>query len=169
MYYFTDSLNRLFYTYSIPVSLTYSRGYSLFGVILLCARIYIHWMVLVKAGEKGWKSLIPFYSNYVEYQLYWDSKYFWISLFLPLVIMISTIVCYNYSIIWLLFVVFVLFILFLICPIILEFKKAKSFNQSAAFGVGLLLLNLVFNAIICFDSSCVYTKATDANQSSEEI
>ena len=46
-------------------------GTLLSGVILTYC---IRWFVFVKAGEKGWKALIPFYSDYVQYKIVWDGR-----------------------------------------------------------------------------------------------
>ena len=33
-----------------------------------------------KAGEKGWKSIIPFLNDYTRFKLYWNPKMYWIYL-----------------------------------------------------------------------------------------
>lgn len=38
------------------------------------------WLQFKKAGEAGWKSIIPIYSDYVEFKLYWKTNYFWIGI-----------------------------------------------------------------------------------------
>ena len=46
-------------------------------VLLIIAR----WRVFTKAGEKGWKSLIPIYSDYVEWRIAWKKiGLFWLAL-----------------------------------------------------------------------------------------
>jgi sterol desaturase/sphingolipid hydroxylase (fatty acid hydroxylase superfamily) len=39
-----------------------------------------YWKVFTKAGEKGWKSLIPFYNVYIQFKFSWGVKYFWITI-----------------------------------------------------------------------------------------
>lgn len=39
--------------------------------------IIASWKLLVKSGEKGWKTLIPFYRDYVMYKQFYDRKLFW--------------------------------------------------------------------------------------------
>ncbi|MCD8169035.1 MAG: DUF5684 domain-containing protein, partial [Clostridiales bacterium] len=34
---------------------------------------------MAKAGEAGWKSLIPFYNSYILYKLTWNTMMFWIA------------------------------------------------------------------------------------------
>lgn len=47
-----------------------------FWVLLVVAR----WKMFTKAGEAGWKSIIPVYADYIGFKLWWDTKNFWIFL-----------------------------------------------------------------------------------------
>lgn len=38
------------------------------------------WKIFTKAGEAGWKSLIPFYNGYIISKICWETKYFWFTL-----------------------------------------------------------------------------------------
>lgn len=50
-----------------------------FTVLLIIAR----WKIFTKAGEKGWKSIIPIYSDYVQWRIGWKkTSMFWIMLIL---------------------------------------------------------------------------------------
>ena len=40
----------------------------LMNVFLILLVYVVNWRVFLKAGEKGWKSLIPFYNEYVQYK-----------------------------------------------------------------------------------------------------
>ena len=46
------------------------------AVVLLIIYILAYWMIFNKAGEPGWKALIPIYSTYTEYKLVWNTKMF---------------------------------------------------------------------------------------------
>ena len=35
------------------------------------------WSVFSKAGEAGWKSLIPVYNSYVLFRISWETRFFW--------------------------------------------------------------------------------------------
>lgn len=39
-----------------------------------------YWKAFQKAGEPGWKAIIPLYNTYTRYKLSWNTKMFWISL-----------------------------------------------------------------------------------------
>lgn len=39
-----------------------------------------------KAGEAGWKSLIPIYGDYVSYKIAWQTSYFWLNFILGILL-----------------------------------------------------------------------------------
>ena len=50
-----------------------------FWVLLIIAR----WKIFTKAGEKGWKSIIPVYADYVQWRIGWKKTgMFWLMLLL---------------------------------------------------------------------------------------
>lgn len=44
---------------------------------MITLTIIATWKLLVKAGEKGWKCLIPFYGDYIMYKKFYDKRLFW--------------------------------------------------------------------------------------------
>ena len=52
--------------------------YMIVFLLLLTIQIVSNWKVFEKAGESGWKALIPVYSEYILYRIAWDVKLFWI-------------------------------------------------------------------------------------------
>lgn len=46
------------------------------SLILLVIYILAYWFIFSKAGEPGWKALIPFYSTYTVFKLTWNTKMF---------------------------------------------------------------------------------------------
>lgn len=59
--------------------------YILVMVIISLVLIVLHiiglWKVFKKAGEAGWKSIIPFYNSYTLYKISWNPMWFWLVLF----------------------------------------------------------------------------------------
>ena len=49
-------------------------------IVSLVLMIIASWKIFVKAGEKGWKSLIPFYAQYIQFRIGGIPKIFWINL-----------------------------------------------------------------------------------------
>jgi hypothetical protein len=48
-----------------------------FTVLMIIAR----WKIFTKAGQEGWKSIIPIYSDYIEWKLSWNNiTLFWVAL-----------------------------------------------------------------------------------------
>lgn len=56
------------------------------GLIIVCIlgwyviQAIAYWRIFTKAGEAGWKSLIPVYNSYIQYKISWDTRMFWISI-----------------------------------------------------------------------------------------
>lgn len=128
------------------------------GVILTYC---IRWFIFVKAGEKGWKALIPFYSDYINYKIAWEGRIYllllagtagsWIlgsvfgllspGLGMVVSILLSTVVAGAKA----------------VAKMILQFKFARAFGKNDYFAVGLYFLNNVFTAILAF-GDCAYRK-----------
>ncbi len=129
---------------------------AIVGVILLIwLVIYIVslWKIFTKAGEAGWKSIIPIYSSYVQYSIIWNTKMFWVTFGLSIVSnIISTINRGNPSTILTLLSV-IISIISVIIFILASHKLSKAFGHGAGFTVGLVLLNPIFMLILAFGSS----------------
>lgn len=123
--------------------------------LTLCMR----WFLFAKAGEKGWKALIPFYSDYVLYKLVWDGK-----IYLSLMIGFGAafVTGFTFGLISVGFGTFLAFVIaivvasaYALASLILQFKIARAFGQSNYFALGLYLLNPAFVAILAF-GDCEY-------------
>lgn len=59
--------------------------YSTLRLIYYIFYMIVNWKIFSKAGEPGWKSLIPFYNVYTEYKLQsiWTRFRLWRRTFLP--------------------------------------------------------------------------------------
>lgn len=53
-----------------------ATAFSVFLIIVTIMVIIAEWRILTKAGEKGWKSLIPFYNIYISHHIV-GMKHFW--------------------------------------------------------------------------------------------
>ena len=62
------------------------------GVIVVIALVWVvlniaaTWRIFNKAGEPGWKSIVPIYNNYVLYGKVWSTVWFWVTLVLNAVV-----------------------------------------------------------------------------------
>lgn len=100
------------------------------------------WRMFVKAGRKGWESLIPFYASYVQFDMVYGRGWRFLFLLIPVVNVV---------------------IIIKLC-----FDLAKVFGQSTAFGFGLLLLNPVFLMILGFHPDIEYEGTLIQRKQDEE-
>ncbi|MDH4112352.1 MAG: DUF5684 domain-containing protein [Actinomycetota bacterium] len=101
-----------------------STIFWLFYVVFVVAYIVAWWVVFTKAGEAGWKSLIPIYNIYILLKIVGRPGWWLILLLIPIV---------NF-IIW----------------IIVALDLAKSFGKGTGFAIGLILLAPIFFLILAF-------------------
>lgn len=83
------------------------------------------WKIFAKAGEPGWACLVPFYSFYVMCNFCGVKNW------------------------WLIFIPFANIYI----AIVAIFALAKSFGKDTGFGVGLLLLGIIFYPILGYGDS----------------
>lgn len=129
------------------------------GVILTYC---IRWFIFVKAGEKGWKALIPFYSDYVQYKIVWDGRIYLAllagSVGGPIVGAIFGLISPVLGSIISVIISVIVAGANAVAGMILDFKYARAFGQNDYFAVGLYFLNNVFSAILAF-GQCKYQGA----------
>lgn len=118
-------------------------GEMLYTVILLVVAYFVlkivaNWKIFEKAGQPGWASIVPFYSNYIEFNLYWGNG--WLFL-IPVVLSLLS----GIPLLGNLFLVVALII-----GAITNYKKAVAFGEGIGFTIGLCLLNPVFSMILAF-------------------
>ena len=97
-------------------------------VVLWVLSVIAYWRLFTKAGEPGWKSIIPIYSTYM--------------VFLSAVSSMAAAV-----------VMMILYVIVLILSIVLYVKMSKAYGKGGGFAVGLLLLWPIFILILGFGSS----------------
>jgi len=118
-------------TYTVTTTEAAAGGMGLFGTILYIAlivfSIIIMWKVYVKAGQPGWGCIIPIYNIYLLMKIAGRPGWWLLLFFIPIV---------N-----------------LVIAIIVMIDIAKRFGKGTGFGIGLVFLNIIFFAILAFDSS----------------
>lgn len=106
------------------------------------------WKQFTKAGEAGWKALIPIYNSYMAFKLFYKAKMFWILL---IVSFVSGLLAAIPVIGWIISIGAAIFTL--VVEIKFVASKAKSFGKGTGFAVGLFFLTLIFDYILAFDGS----------------
>jgi hypothetical protein len=103
--------------------------FKFFLVLVFCGLLVIValWVVFQKAGESGWKSLIPFYNVYILMQISGKPGWWFILLLIPVV--------------------------GLAVNLLAMLSLAEKFGRSPVFAVGLLLLPMFFFPLLAFGGS----------------
>ena len=108
-----------------------------------------YWKIFEKAGEPGWKAIIPFYNTYTQYKFTWNTQAFWIVLIGGIVGGIlqeatEGIPSLLGTLIMLIVAIF---------NIISLNKLAKAFGHGVGFTIGLFFLNPIFMLILGFSDN----------------
>ena len=113
--------------------------------VLLASMIVVivsMWKIFTKAGEKGWKSIIPIYNSYILLSIVKVPQLFWGWL---VCVIISNFNSELFSVIGTIGV--------LVISIITCIKVAKVFGKSNGFAIGLIFLPVIFYPILAFGSA----------------
>ena len=105
-----------------------SLASSIITLVICVAVIVANWKIFEKAGEAGWKSLIPFYNSYILYKIAMGNGWFFLLVFIPVVGA-------------------------LIASVLISIKLAKAFGKGVGFMVGLFFLAPIFQLILGFGSA----------------
>jgi len=97
------------------------------------------WKVFTKAGKPGWAAIIPIYNTIVLLEIIGRPLWWFILMLIPLVNIVIVIIVYI--------------------------DLAKSFGKGVGFGIGLLLLGVIFIPILGFGDSRYIGPAAGPTQS----
>ena len=123
------------------------------GLVWYILQVVAQWCLFSKAGEPGWKCLIPFYNYYTQYKLTWNGSVFWTEMAMIFAASFLSNMSQNggSAILGILgsvcaFVVFVI-------GVISAYKLSVSYGHGVGFAIGLLLLHPIFILILGFGRS----------------
>ena len=122
-------------------------------IILVWAVVWLiaNWRIFTKAGEPGWKCIVPFYNEYTIYKFTWKAYMFWVTIGVSLLATIMNNLFQDSSMSVLVSAIGV------IAVCVLNIKKthrmAKVFGHGVGFTLGLLFFNPLFVLILAFGSS----------------
>ena len=117
----------------------------IFYIVLVIA----NWKIFTKAGEAGWKSIIPIYNGYILYKISWKTSVFWITVVLALIGGILNGIGNPVTSV----IGVILNIVVIVIGIMQSYKLSKAFGHAVGFTVGLVLLPPIFTLILGFGSS----------------
>ena len=123
-----------------------SSIFSMLAVLIIMILLIIaHWKIFVKAGEAGWKSIIPIYNSMIDFKIASISPWFLILYSaIPLAFSLASYVKIIQIIVWVASIIFNIWIID---------KTRRNFGKSAWFGVGMFFLPIIFIPILGFGSS----------------
>jgi len=111
----------------------YSLTFSCVGLLLFLAIVAGLWQIFTKAGEAGWKAIIPIYNIWILLEIVGRPGWWIILFFIPLVNIV----------IW----------------ILVSLDLSKSFDHGTGFGIGLWLFPWLFYNILGWGESQYYGPA----------
>ena len=129
--------------------------YLIFALVWWILQIIANWNIFTKAGEAGWKSLIPIYGDYVSYKIAWQTSYFWLSFILGIVASYVSSANLNESM-FLTVIATLLRIVIAVINIMYCIKLSRAFGHGIGFAIGLILLQPIFLLILGFGSDPYY-------------
>lgn len=107
---------------------------AIFAAIVGILTIIAQWKIFTKAGEKGWKSLIPIYNMVVLFKISGLSGWCVLGYLVGIIPIIGPIIALGIT-------------------IYLMINLAKAFGKGSGFAVGLIILNTIFIMILAFGSA----------------
>lgn len=145
---------------------TFGTIYAISVILIGIFTLICWWRIYAKAGEKGWKILIPLYNNYIKFKIAWKPRTYFIQLTLCILLCVSYFM-YIHSIIGFAYdsevglalylyagiANLVISIAIITIWIILSVKIAKAFGKDGGFAAGLIFLTPIFLGILAFGSA----------------
>lgn len=121
------------------------------SIVWFILQVIADWKIFTKAGQPGWKSIIPIYNYYVEYDICWNAPLglvYAIAMYVANYMTSGTTVTNGQLILAL-----VLSIVMLVLHIIESGKLARAFGKGAGFAVFLFLLGPIARIVLGFGSA----------------
>lgn len=103
-------------------------AFWIFAMIVSVVAIIAQWKIFTKAGEAGWKSIVPIYNYITLMKITGLNPLFLLGMLIPVVNGIAS----------------------LIIMIAIMLRLAQGFGKSTGFAVGLILLSFIFMLILAF-------------------
>lgn len=116
-------------------------------------QIVATWIVFKKAGEAGWKCLIPIYSSYIFFKIADKKGSFWIVLVLGIISGVFTALAGALNMPLLALPGLICMVIAVIINITVYYNLSVNFGHGVGYTLGLLFLNPIFMLILAFGSS----------------
>lgn len=123
------------------------------GLAILALYIYSLWRIFEKAGEEGWKALIPFYNSWTLFEISGKPGVWSLALIGAMIPFVNLLAGPAY----------------LVLRILALIELAKKFRAGDGFAVGLILLSAVFFPILAFGDYQYDFSGTDRESLDDKI
>ena len=124
------------------------------AIVVWIFQIIAFWKIFTKAGEPGWKSIIPIYGSYVCFKISWKPMWFWVFFVLTFVYsFLSSFSGASGGTSALDIISTIAAIALLIVQIAANYKLSTAFGHGVGFAVGLTLLWPIFVLILGYGKS----------------
>lgn len=121
---------------------------SVIWYVLLAAGL---WRTFDKAGEAGWKAIIPFYNFYILFKIAWQGKMFW--WFIAAVILTGVFATLSLNSNLFAYLSIALMIVTSVMVAVLWYDVSLAYGHGLGYFLGLYFLNPIFIMILGFGSS----------------
>ena len=145
-----------------------------FVVVFYIVTVIATWKIFKKAGEPGWKCLIPIYNYYIMYKIVGMKNWFWWSIivsfctsltcalngFNPNAMTEAQLASYNYAANpAVIIALIILCVVEIYIAIVYAYRTSKVFGHGIGYTIGLLFLSNIFLLILGFGKSKYDKKA----------
>lgn len=151
----------------------------IFGLIFAILSIIAYWKIFEKAGEKGWKILIPIYDVYILFKICGIKNWFWAMLCASIIASIlmavnmppyiedATGYHLDYSVDLSKYPTYVIGIVIscvasIIMEVAIAIKLAKAFGKGVGYTLGIIFFPYIFTLILGFGKAKYSKKAVNA-------
>ena len=108
--------------------------YMIIAFIIALVQIIAMWKLFTKAGQKGWKSLIPIYSSVILFRIAKISPWLLLAFFAAIIPFVGWIVVIALNAYF-------------------AYNLAKAFGKDGGYAVGIFFLPIIFYMILAFGKS----------------
>ncbi len=132
------------------LSLALGFGFLMFILVIAwyVLQVIAYWRIFTKAGQAGWKSLIPFYKTFIQYRITWDTTFFWVWLICWLGIVFCPTGNTFGAILETLFSLG-----YFVVSAMAAYKLSTAFGHGVPYALGIVFLEPIFIMILGFGSS----------------
>lgn len=152
MFYYLQSYLSTIHTSALLMLLAIILGVLL---VFYIVTVIAWWRIFKKAGEPGWKAIIPFYDGHTIFKICWKPAFFWLMLVLAVAGTVMTGFRLSLggfeTVIYITGYAFMLIALYI--SVLHSFKLSNAFGHGTGYAVGLVFLPTLFCLILAFGKS----------------